>query len=460
MSVIIPFFGKTTRELQHSVKTVVSKFSVEIIVVDDHSPVVLMAGDLSANTGTELIVIRMPQNGGPGLARNAGLLAARGQFIAYLDADDAFDEGYIDHAVQFLQSHEDCAMVCSPAIYVGSNGEPLGTRAVSPEGNYVSGDLVTNKFLLQATVGRESVIRSMFFGPRYRGEDHEYFFRIASLGNLIRVSHGSKMMHRCGNLESITRSDIGRDIEERLNVVDELWNYEGSSENYRRRLKGDRLLGLVALAVAEGNRKLMTRIRDVARTHARGVDFCPPVNFRALDSMAQFFAKKQFGRPLNILSDLKGSIEVVADFLDCCNDFCRPAFYQLIANWLSDARGPNSVASLDDVLSDRIIAEPFSANVSEASQVLLGEIHAKAGAPTLWLIGRGNEGDAVIGGAVSLPLDKSKKFNMVYRSRVAILPDGSYLAASHVARALLCASSLRGEPPQSGVDYVGGWRVC
>jgi hypothetical protein len=320
---------------------------------------------------------------------------------------------------------------------------------------------VANKFLLQATVGRESVLRSMFFGPRHRGEDHEYFFRLASLGNLIRMSHGSKMMHRCGNAESITRSDIGRDLAERLDVVDELWSHEASGNTYKSKLKGDRLLGLVALAIGEGNRELMACVADVARTHAGGVVFRPPVDWRALESSAQFFAKKQYGRPLAMPPDLTGSIEVAADFLDCCNDFCRPAFYKLIANWFTAACQPEAVVALDGALSDRIISEPRAVVASEESQALIDEIHAKAGAPTLWLVGLGSRDATVPASAPPPPpLDGPQKFNLVYRSRVAVRPDGSYIAASHVARALLCASSLRGDSPRSGGDYVGGWRVC
>ncbi len=461
VSIVIPFFGKGTQELLHSVSTVVSRFPVEIIVVDDHSPVAPNAADLLPNPGIELTVIRMPENGGPGLARNVGLIAARGQFIAFLDADDGYDADYIDHAVQFLQTHDDCAMVFSPANYVCSAGQSLGTRAVSPEGYYVAGDLVTNKFLLQASVGRESVVRSMFFGPRYRGEDHEYVFRVASLGNLIRVSHGSKMSHRCGNGESLTRSNIRLDLAERLDVVDELWAHEASGDAYRRRLKGDRLLGLVALAIAEGNRELMALVVDVVRTQVGGVVFCPPVNLRALESLAQFFARKQFGRPLAMARNLTGSIAVAADFLGFCNDFCRPAFYQLIANWFSEARHPEAVLTLDGVLSDQIISEPRAAVGCEESQALIDEIHAKAGAPTLWLVGQSTRDASVLAGASQPPpLDGPQKFDMVYRSRVVVRPDGSYVAASHVARALHCASSLRTDSPRFGDDYFGGWRLC
>ncbi|MGF6175758.1 glycosyltransferase family 2 protein [Ensifer sp. 4252] len=66
--------------------------AVEVIVVDDASPddtaaVVEAIGD------PRIRLIRLPANQGPGGARNAGLDAARGEWVAILDADDTVRPG-------------------------------------------------------------------------------------------------------------------------------------------------------------------------------------------------------------------------------------------------------------------------------------------------------------------------------------------------------------------------------
>lgn len=75
----------------------------EWICVDDCSPdrsvetLVNAAGDLS-----DLKVIRLSANRGPGFARNAGLRAATGQYVAFLDADDLWLPDKLRHQVEFM----------------------------------------------------------------------------------------------------------------------------------------------------------------------------------------------------------------------------------------------------------------------------------------------------------------------------------------------------------------------
>ena len=63
----------------------------EVVFVDDcstdGSPAILE--DFACSSGIRCSIVRQPCNGGVAAARNAGLDAARGEFIAWLDADDA-----------------------------------------------------------------------------------------------------------------------------------------------------------------------------------------------------------------------------------------------------------------------------------------------------------------------------------------------------------------------------------
>ena len=42
-------------------------------------------------------------NGGPGAARNTGILAAKAEFIAFLDSDDQWEATHLEEMREFLQ---------------------------------------------------------------------------------------------------------------------------------------------------------------------------------------------------------------------------------------------------------------------------------------------------------------------------------------------------------------------
>lgn len=91
-SVIIPAYNAE----QYIEATIASamqqeRCDLEIIVVDDRSTD--STADIVARIAQgdpRVSLLALPRNGGPSVARNAGILAARGEWIALLDADDSF----------------------------------------------------------------------------------------------------------------------------------------------------------------------------------------------------------------------------------------------------------------------------------------------------------------------------------------------------------------------------------
>lgn len=70
---------------------------IEVIVVNDCSTddsVELIKRTFSDEE--RLVIIEQPHNMGPGEARNAGIKAARGKYLAFLDSDDALTKGALD----------------------------------------------------------------------------------------------------------------------------------------------------------------------------------------------------------------------------------------------------------------------------------------------------------------------------------------------------------------------------
>lgn len=82
----------------------------EILVVDDGSTdntieVVEAVGD------ARIKVFRQPKNRGPAAARNRGLAEARGEYLAFLDADDFWEPDFLRETSEFLDSRPEAVAV-------------------------------------------------------------------------------------------------------------------------------------------------------------------------------------------------------------------------------------------------------------------------------------------------------------------------------------------------------------
>jgi len=100
-SVIVPLYNKE-RFVARALRSIVNQTvnDIEIIVVDDGSTDTSLAR-ASAVNDPRILLISQP-NGGPGAARNRGAAEARGEVLAFLDADDEWLPHFLEHALGTL----------------------------------------------------------------------------------------------------------------------------------------------------------------------------------------------------------------------------------------------------------------------------------------------------------------------------------------------------------------------
>ena len=112
VTTIIPVYNRAGM-LQEAVASVLVQTyrPIEIIIVDDGSTddTARVADGLSARHPGEIRVIHQA-NTGPGLAREAGRLLARGEFIQYLDSDDILLPRKFELQVAGLRQNPDCGV--------------------------------------------------------------------------------------------------------------------------------------------------------------------------------------------------------------------------------------------------------------------------------------------------------------------------------------------------------------
>lgn len=108
ISVIMPAYNAAPY-IRDSVATVLGQDHrhLELIIVDDGSSD--GTPELVEGLDPRITVLRQ-KNAGPAAARNLGLKTAKGEFIAFLDADDLWTPHKLSLQLAFLQAHPDYGM--------------------------------------------------------------------------------------------------------------------------------------------------------------------------------------------------------------------------------------------------------------------------------------------------------------------------------------------------------------
>lgn len=180
-SVVIPVFNGA-ETLGDAVRSALSQTlpPLEVIVVDDGSTDSSRA--VAEAFGGAVRVFSGP-NAGPAAARNRGVKEAAGTWIAFLDADDLFDPGYLAAAEEHLSAHAGVGLLCfgvrivegdRPTAHVVHKKTP--GPAYTTEG-LLSGDVGT---ICTPLVARDVFLAAGGFDERYRAnEDGHLWLRLS-----------------------------------------------------------------------------------------------------------------------------------------------------------------------------------------------------------------------------------------------------------------------------------------
>ncbi len=138
---------------------------------------------LAADYGTAVTVLRQA-NGGAAAARNTGLRAARGEFIAFLDADDAWEPAKLDRQMACFQRRPEL-VYCVPGIR--NFGSPELPRRHEP------GDPAVFRarpgFVLQTLLARRSLFDRIggFDVALRHTHDTDWFLRARADGGAMEL---------------------------------------------------------------------------------------------------------------------------------------------------------------------------------------------------------------------------------------------------------------------------------
>ncbi len=128
VSIIVPaynmerFLVETLDSIEAEIKP--TSLAVEVIVMDDGSTDGSLA--LARNYAAHHANIRVltQPNAGPSVARNRAINEATGRYIFPLDADDLLGAGFLEHAVQILDTDPEVKAVCGEDLFFGEKQGP------------------------------------------------------------------------------------------------------------------------------------------------------------------------------------------------------------------------------------------------------------------------------------------------------------------------------------------------
>ncbi|MBK1715401.1 glycosyltransferase family 2 protein [Rubrivivax gelatinosus] len=223
VSVVIPAY-RAAGFIGRAIRSALAQegVSLEVIVVDDACPLD-SAGSVQAEFGgrDEVRVIRLGQNGGPSAARTAGFRAARGEWIAVLDADDAYLPGRLALLVSQGRDRKADVVADDVLFYDAVSGQTGGPNLKS-----ISTPRLINahEFVDRCRPGSgeldfgllKPIFRSAFVQPLpelypaeiRHGEDFHFYFALLRQGAVFLVLPGGGYLWTQRNSgQSQTRAD-------------------------------------------------------------------------------------------------------------------------------------------------------------------------------------------------------------------------------------------------------------
>ena len=185
-TIVIPCYNQR-RYLAEALLSALAQRGADVIVVDDGST------DGSAEVAARYPGVRVIRqaNAGVAAARNAGLRAASGEFVLFLDADDRLTAGAVERLRAGIESHPEAALAYGRHRLIDASGAPLaGTPPPRAPGPAFDSLLQSNFIAVPGAVlhRRQLLAKAGGFARRLDGAaDYELYLRLARRHPIVGI---------------------------------------------------------------------------------------------------------------------------------------------------------------------------------------------------------------------------------------------------------------------------------
>jgi glycosyltransferase involved in cell wall biosynthesis len=221
VSVIIPAYN-AERFIAETLESVFNQTyrPLEVIVVDDGSTdgtaEIVKNYQKSSTVGSEPadgadLFYVYQENSGPSAARNNGLRSARGEYVAFVDADDLWTRNKLERQVRYANSLKDVALVFGDStifngqgVIVDSAFKKYGFPRCDDSGRIVNAfeTMLEKNYIPTGTVllRKSCLERAGFFDENIRyGEDYDLWLRIALTSEIGCIDEIQELKRIHGN---------------------------------------------------------------------------------------------------------------------------------------------------------------------------------------------------------------------------------------------------------------------
>lgn len=166
--------------------------SLELIIIDDGSTdgTAAIAQEYARRDGR--VVLLRTEHGGLSHALNAGIAAARGRYVARMDADDVSLPARLMKQVAYLDHHPECVVLGAGVEVIDENGAAVGETTFAETHETITAALIGGRSPLAhptVVMRREALVAAGGYdSARYPSEDFDLWMKLAEMGKLANLS--------------------------------------------------------------------------------------------------------------------------------------------------------------------------------------------------------------------------------------------------------------------------------
>lgn len=261
VSVIIPAYN-VAPFIAEAIESVLAQTysDYEIIVINDGSPDTKELETVLAPYADRIVYLKQ-EHKGAGAARNTGLRVARGQFVAFLDADDGWMPDFLREQIKFIQSDGGYTLVYADAQLFGDPRARGTIMELEPSQRPVTFETLIGERCIVNTSSvlarRKPILEVGLFDESIRNsQDFDLWVRLAKRDG-ARMNFQRKVLARHRVWPGSLASDPIKSVEGELLVLDKVGRRDDLTESERNTLGRTIALRTASVEVDRGKRRLL-----------------------------------------------------------------------------------------------------------------------------------------------------------------------------------------------------------